>query len=75
MDLNWRGVIIEQWGGAIQHERQHIGEFHAGIRREIIPLPQTVIDSQSTIGADIIMAFDECPPYSSDHFDARTSME
>ena len=33
------------------------------------------MDIQRTIGADIIMAFDECPPYPSDHFYARTSME
>jgi queuine tRNA-ribosyltransferase len=37
--------------------------------------PENVIDIQRTIGADIIMAFDECPPYPSDHFYARTSME
>ena len=33
------------------------------------------MDIQRTIGADIIMAFDECPPYPSDHFYAKTSME
>ena len=33
------------------------------------------MDIQRSIGADIIMAFDECPPYPSDHFYARTSME
>src|SRR5215470_6667776 len=37
--------------------------------------PENVIDIQRTIGADIIMAFDECPPYPSDHFYTRTSME
>lgn len=37
--------------------------------------PENVIDLQRSIGADIIMAFDECPPYPSDHFYARTSME
>ena len=37
--------------------------------------PENVIDIQRIIGADIIMAFDECPPYPSDHFYARTSME
>ena len=37
--------------------------------------PENVIDIQRVIGADIIMAFDECPPYPSEHFYARTSME
>jgi queuine tRNA-ribosyltransferase len=37
--------------------------------------PENVIEIQRIIGADIIMAFDECPPYPSDHFYARTSME
>ena len=37
--------------------------------------PEGVIDIQRAIGADIIMAFDECPPYPSDHFYTRTSME
>lgn len=37
--------------------------------------PENVIDIQRIIGADIIMAFDECPPYPSEHFYARTSME
>jgi queuine tRNA-ribosyltransferase len=37
--------------------------------------PERIIDIQRAIGGDIIMAFDECPPYPSDHFYARTSME
>jgi queuine tRNA-ribosyltransferase len=37
--------------------------------------PENVIDTQRSIGADIIMAFDECPPYPSDYTYAKTSME
>jgi queuine tRNA-ribosyltransferase len=37
--------------------------------------PEIVIDLQRAIGADIIMAFDECPPGGSDHTYARKSME
>ncbi len=37
--------------------------------------PEYVIDIQRSIGADIIMAFDECPPYPSDHRYAKKSME
>lgn len=37
--------------------------------------PENVMDIQRSIGADIIMAFDECPPYPSEYSYARTSME
>src|SRR5215217_1181382 len=37
--------------------------------------PEKVMDIQRKIGADIIMAFDECPPYPSDYNYAKKSME
>ncbi len=37
--------------------------------------PEKVMDIQRSIGADIIMAFDECPPYPSDYNYAKKSME
>ncbi len=37
--------------------------------------PERVMDIQRSIGADIIMAFDECPPYPSEYSYARKSME
>lgn len=37
--------------------------------------PEKVIDIQRSIGADIIMAFDECPPYPSEYSYAKKSME
>jgi queuine tRNA-ribosyltransferase len=37
--------------------------------------PENVMDIQRTIGGDIIMAFDECPPYPSDYKYAKNSME
>lgn len=37
--------------------------------------PERVMDIQRVIGADIIMAFDECPPGGSDYAYARKSME
>lgn len=36
--------------------------------------PENVIDIQRVIGADIIMAFDECPPGGSEHGYAKKSM-
>src|SRR5690606_25888330 len=37
--------------------------------------PENVMDIQRTIGADIIMAFDECTPYPCDYSYAKNSME
>ncbi len=37
--------------------------------------PENVVEIQRTIGADIIMAFDECAPGDADHKYARNSME
>jgi len=37
--------------------------------------PERAMDIQRIIGADIIMAFDECPPYPSDYRYAKNSME
>lgn len=37
--------------------------------------PENVMDIQRTIGGDIVMAFDECPPHPSDYTYAKKSME
>ena len=37
--------------------------------------PENVMDIQRTIGADIIMAFDECTPYPCEYAYAKSSME
>ncbi len=37
--------------------------------------PEKVMDIQRVIGGDIIMAFDECPPYPSEYDYAKNSME
>ncbi|MBK6390386.1 MAG: tRNA guanosine(34) transglycosylase Tgt [Saprospiraceae bacterium] len=37
--------------------------------------PESVVDIQLKIGADLIMAFDECPPYPSEYAYAKNSME
>ena len=37
--------------------------------------PESVMDIQRAIGADIIMAFDECPPYPSEFSYVKSSME
>jgi queuine tRNA-ribosyltransferase len=37
--------------------------------------PERVMDIERTIGADIMMAFDECPPYPSEYKYAKDSMD
>jgi len=37
--------------------------------------PESVMETQGSIGADIIMALDECPPYPSEYGYAKKSME
>lgn len=37
--------------------------------------PENVMDTQRRIGADIIMAFDECPPYPAEYRYVRQSMD
>ena len=37
--------------------------------------PEKAIDIQRVIGGDIIMAFDECPPYPSEYKYVKNSME
>lgn len=50
------------------HFRSHIdGSKH-------LFTPENVIETQRTIGADIIMAFDECTPYPCDYDYAKSSM-
>ena len=79
----WNGPILTDSGGyqvyslsgvrKIKEEgvtfRSHIdGSKH-------LFTPEGVMDIQRTIGADIIMAFDECTPYPCDYTYARQSME
>ena len=81
--MNWNKPILTDSGGyqvfslaanrKINEEGVTFQSHIDGSRHAFTP--EIVIDIQRIIGADIIMAFDECPPYPSDHFYARTSME
>lgn len=81
--MNWKKPILTDSGGyqvfslATNRKIKEEGvtfQSHIDGSRHIFT-PENVMDIQRTIGADIIMAFDECPPYPSDRFYARTSME
>src|SRR5215471_8454117 len=81
--MNWNKPMLTDSGGyqvfslAANRKINEDGvtfQSHIDGSRHIFT-PENVIDIQRIIGADIIMSFDECPPYPSDHFYARTSME
>ena len=81
--LNWKRPILTDSGGyqvfslagtrKIKEEGVTFQSHIDGSRH--LFTPETVMNVQRSIGADIIMAFDECPPGGSDHKYARTSME
>ena len=81
--MNWNRPILTDSGGyqvfslAANRKISEDGvtfQSHVDGSRHVFT-PESVIDIQRSIGGDIIMAFDECPPYPSDHFYVRTSME
>jgi queuine tRNA-ribosyltransferase len=81
--MNWDRPILTDSGGyqvfslaANRKIKEEGVVFHSHIDgSKHLFSPEYVIDIQRTIGADIIMAFDECPPYPSDHRYAKKSME
>ncbi|MBN8789124.1 MAG: tRNA guanosine(34) transglycosylase Tgt [Terrimonas sp.] len=80
--MNWNRPILTDSGGyqvfslsgtrKIQEEGV-VFQSHIDGSRHLFS-PETVMDIQRSIGADIIMAFDECPPYPSDYKYAEKSM-
>lgn len=79
----WQGPMLTDSGGyqvySLSHRRKINEEgviFHAHIdgSRHLFT-PENVMDIQRQIGADIMMAFDECTPYPCDYAYARNSME
>lgn len=80
--MNWDGNILTDSGGfqvyslsdtrKIKEEGVKFQSHIDGSRH--LFTPENVMDTQRTIGADIIMAFDECTPYPCDLDYARNSM-
>lgn len=81
--MNWGGPILTDSGGyqvySLSHNRKLTEEgaaFRNHINGDLVMFtPENVIDIQRTIGADIIMAFDECPPYPCTKQYAKSSMD
>ncbi|MCK5536964.1 MAG: tRNA guanosine(34) transglycosylase Tgt [Bacteroidales bacterium] len=80
--MNWQKPILTDSGGYQVFsltENRKLTEDGALFRSHIdgskhLFTPEKVVDIQRIIGADIMMAFDECPPYPSDYSYARKSM-
>jgi len=81
--MNWQRPILTDSGGyqvfSLSHKRK-LSEEGAKFRSHIdgsphLFSPEGVMDIQRSIGADIVMAFDECPPYPCDERYALKSME
>jgi queuine tRNA-ribosyltransferase len=79
----WDGPILTDSGGyqvySLANQRK-IDERGATFASHIdgtkhLFTPERVMDIQREIGADIIMAFDECPPYPSSYEYAKKSMQ
>ena len=79
----WGGPILTDSGGyqvySLANQRK-IDEQGATFASHIdgtkhLFTPERVMDIQREIGADIIMAFDECPPYPSSYEYAKKSMQ
>tara|TARA_R110002096_G_scaffold238027_3_gene429328 strand:+ start:21520 stop:22650 length:1131 start_codon:yes stop_codon:yes gene_type:complete len=79
----WKHPILTDSGGyqvySLAHRRKITEEgvrfaSHVDGSKQFFT-PENVMDIQRTIGADIIMAFDECTPYPCDYKYAKRSME
>lgn len=81
--MNWSGPILTDSGGyqvfslsnnrKLTEEGAHFKSHIDGSRH--LFTPEKVIDIERQIGSDIMMAFDECPPYPCTPEYARKSME
>jgi len=80
--MNWEGPILTDSGGYQVYslgDRRKIKEEGVTFRSHIdgskhLFSPEYAVDIQRTIGADIIMAFDECTPYPCEFNYAKRSM-
>ncbi len=81
--INWQQPILTDSGGYQVYslsQRRKLKEEGVRFQSHIDGsyhqfTPENVIDTQRVIGADIMMAFDECTPYPCDYDYAKNSME
>ena len=78
----WRGPMLTDSGGYQVYslaKQRKLSEEGATFRSHIdgtryLFTPEGVMDLQRRIGADVVMAFDECPPYPCTEAYAKTSL-
>ena len=79
----WKGPVLTDSGGyqvyslaGVRKIKEEGVKFQSHIdgSRHLFT-PESVMDIQRTIGADIVMAFDECTPYPCEYKYAKNSME
>lgn len=81
--MNWdRGILTDSGGfqvfslGPLRKITEEGVSFRSHISGEPLFLsPEKSIEIQNALGADIIMAFDECPPYPAEREYVRASLE
>lgn len=81
--MNWQGSILTDSGGyqvfslskmrKLTEEGVEFKSHYDGSKCFLSP--ETSMQIQMDLGADVIMAFDECTPYPADHATAQKSME
>jgi queuine tRNA-ribosyltransferase len=81
--MNWDGAILTDSGGfqvfslsdmrKIEEEGVHFRSHLSG--EPLFLSPERAIEIENALGADIIMAFDECPPYPADKEYIKNSLE
>lgn len=81
--MNWDGSILTDSGGfqvfslsdlrKIEEEGVHFRNHISG--EKLFLSPEKAMSIQNSLGSDIMMAFDECPPYPADHKYMKASVE
>ncbi|MFC7060751.1 tRNA guanosine(34) transglycosylase Tgt [Halobacillus seohaensis] len=81
--MNWDGSILTDSGGfqvfslsdlrQIEEEGVHFRNHISG--EKLFLSPEKAMHIQNSLGADIMMAFDECPPYPAEHHYMKKSVE
>jgi queuine tRNA-ribosyltransferase len=80
---HWQRPILTDSGGFQVFSLQNLRKitesgvaFRSPVNGDLIELtPERSIEMQDALGADIVMVFDECTPYPTDHAAARESMQ
>ncbi len=81
--INWNKPILTDSGGYQVFSLSEIRKItEEGVRfsshidgSKHLFTPESVVDTERSIGADIMMALDECPPYPADYEYVKKSME